>query len=75
MTVQDHAEQNNIKSDKKKKRKNEKSNVKGNDEVILTNKKLNAYVVFHLFSAITNLFCTHINLYFRLNVEKSKMRI
>ena len=48
MTVQDHAEQNNIKSDKKKKRKNEKSNVKGNDEVILTNKKLNAYVVFHL---------------------------
>ena len=77
MTVQDHTEQNNIKSDKKKKRKNEKSNVKENDEVILTNKKSNAYVVFHLlyFSAITNLFCTHINLYFRLNVEKSKMRI
>ena len=76
MTVQDHAEINNLKSDKKKKRKNEKSNAKGNDEVILINKKLNAYVVFHLlFSAITNLFCTHINLYFRLNVEKSKMRI
>ena len=52
MTVQDHAEQNNIKSDKKKKRKNEKSNVKENDEVILTNKKSNAYVVFHLLSPL-----------------------
>ena len=47
MTIQDHAEINNLKSDKKKKRKNEKSNVKENDEVILTNKKLNAYAVFH----------------------------
>ena len=50
MTIQDHAEINNLKSDKKKKRKNEKSNVKENDEVIglLNNEKLNAYVVFEL---------------------------
>ena len=75
MTVQDHTEKNNDKSDKKKKRKNEKSNVKGNDEVILISKKLNACAEFHCKFLQPIHFLGHVNLYFRLNVEKLKKKI